>query len=93
MATLQAGELTASTAIDHVEGEDSIITARGAAKDIIFGSVRLSSFCILGYTKVNHGIFADSRDGCGGFRIPVRFSKGPVAGTAVNALIFERGAV
>ena len=93
MATLPAGEITASTSIDHIGAEDSIITARGAAKDIIFGSVRLSSFCVLGHTNVNRGIFAVSRDGCGGFRIPVRFSQGPVAGAAVNTLIFERGAV
>jgi len=47
MTTLPAGETTASISIDHIEGEDSIITAKGAAKDIIFGSVRSSSLCVL----------------------------------------------
>ena len=47
MTTLPVGEITAATSIDHIEGEDSIITAKGAAKDIIFGSVRSSSFCVL----------------------------------------------
>ena len=93
MATLKAGETTASTSIDHVGGEDSIITAKGAAKDIMFGSVRLTSFCVLGYTKVNRGIFTVSRHGCGDIRIPIRFSQSPVAGAAVDTLIFERGAV
>lgn len=56
MTTLQASEITASTSIDHIGREDSIITAKGAAKDIMFGSVRLSSFFVLGYTKANCGV-------------------------------------
>jgi len=91
MSTLQAGEITVSTSIDDVGREESIITAKGAAKDIMFGSVRLSLFYVC--TKANYGILTDSRHGCGDIRIPVRFSQSPVAGTAVNTLIFERGAI
>lgn len=43
MTTSQAGELAISSAIEHVGYDDDapVMTARQAAKDILFGSVRL----------------------------------------------------